>query len=105
MTFSHLSLLELIEGASDQQIEAMMPEGELGTDISQWYSIDYTPSKKRRRLMRDAYLAMKRGHGEEMRRKLLGRLEAAMFVGLTNGFRKSGNSRGLRQGVRKSRRG
>ena len=69
----------------------MMPGGELGTIISQWYSIDYTPSKKRR-LMRDAYLAMKRGHGEEMRRKLPGR-QAAMFVGLTNGFRKSGNSR------------
>ncbi len=99
MTFAHLSLLELIEGASDQQIEVMLPAEEFGTDISNWYSIDYTPSKKRRRLMRDAYLAMKRGHGDEMRKKLLGRLEAAMLAGLTNGFRKQGNARGLRSGV------
>jgi len=99
MTFAHLSLLELIEGASDQQIEVMLPAEEFGTDISNWYSIDYTPSKKRRRLMRDAYLAMKRGHDEEMRRKLLGRLEAAMLAGLTNGLRTNRTARSLRSGV------
>ena len=99
MTFAHLSLLELIEGASDQQIEVMLPVEEFGMDISNWYSIDYTPSKKRRRLMRDAYLAMKRGHGEEMRKKLLGRMEAAMLAGLTNGFKPTRSARSLRSGL------
>lgn len=88
MILAHLTLLELIEGASDQQIEIMLPEQE-SFDISTWYSVDYSPLTKikRKKLMRDAYLALKRGQGEQMRHKLLARLEAAMAAGLTNGFR------------------
>ncbi len=84
MILTHLTLLDLIEGATDEQIEIMLPSANEPMDVSNWYSIDYSPSKKRKRLMRDAYLALQRGQGERMRKKLLGRLEAAMMAGLTN---------------------
>jgi hypothetical protein len=95
MILTHLTLLELIEGASDQQIEIMLPSNEF-VDISNWFSIDYKPSKKRKKLMKDAALALKRGHGERMRHKLLARLEAAMQAGLTNGFRQRTGTRSIR---------
>jgi hypothetical protein len=82
MILTHLTLLELIQGASDEQIAIMAPVSQFG-DISTFYSIDYTPSKRRKRLMRDAYLALRRGHGERMRHQLIERLEGAMLAGLT----------------------
>ncbi len=96
MILTHLTLLDLIEGATDEQIEIMLPTANEPKDISNWYSIDYSPSKKRKRLMRDAYLALKRGQGERMRHKLLARLEAAMQAGLTNGFRQRTSTRSIR---------
>lgn len=99
-TFTHLSLLELIEGASDEEIEVLLPDVEYATDISNWYAVDYGPRRKRKRLLRDAYLAMKRGHGEAMRNKLLARLESAMLAGLTHGLKKQPTRpRSLRPGV------
>ncbi len=97
--FAHLSLLQLIEGASDEEVEVLLPDVEYATDISNWYAVDYGKRRKRKRLMRDAYLAMARGHGEKMRNKLLERLEAAMLAGLTHGHRSKSRPRSLRPGV------
>ncbi|HRF11307.1 MAG TPA: hypothetical protein PLR37_04100 [Candidatus Accumulibacter phosphatis] len=98
--FAHLSLLQLIEGASDEEVEVLLPDVEYATDISNWYAVDYAKKRKRRRLMRDAYLALARGRGEAMRKKLLERLEAAMLAGLTYGLQKQPRrTRSLRPGV------
>jgi hypothetical protein len=99
---TNLTLLGLIAGASDAQIEVMLPVIYPVIDISNWYSVDYQPNKKRKRLMRDAYLAMRRGQGEAMRHKLLARLEAAMAAGLINDSRYRNSSLNSTRSIRKS---
>lgn len=76
--FAHFTLLNLIQGASPAQIDVMLPNADLPFDISQSFAFDFGGQsrirRKRRKLMKDAVLALKRGKHEDMKVRLLKRL-------------------------------
>lgn len=80
MQLALLNLLDLIRGMSPAQINIVMPDESVNRDISQAFSVDSRVKRKRRALWRDAWLALRRGHGERMRNQLLQKLAEAKLA-------------------------